>query len=118
MSDFKFQRAGPGRGRDGHGNRKFKMDIKSETKQTSSKECLKEFKTLEDGQQKLFIEVIMKELTDSELQILCGTLGNTLLMDLKKGTSSMETFYIHIENLTKFNVGEFLVSPIQPFLHF
>ena len=69
------------------GIRKTKIDIECQAKRSSSKECLKRFKTLDDGQRKSFIEGMMDELRDKELEILCGTFGRKSSEDLKKEAS-------------------------------
>lgn len=87
MSNFHFQGADPGRSKDGQGNWETKIDIECQAKRSSSKECLKRFKTLDDGQRKSFIEGMMDELRDKELEILSGTFGRKSSEDLKKEAS-------------------------------
>ena len=87
MSNFHFQGADPGRSKDGQGNWETKIDFECQAKRSSSKECLKRFKTLDHGQRKSFIEGMMDELRDKELEILCGAFGRKSSENLKKEAS-------------------------------
>ena len=87
MSNFHFQGADPGRSKDGQSNWETKIDFECQAKRSSSKECLKRFKTLDDGLRKSFIEGMMDELRDKELEILCGAFGRKSSENLKKEAS-------------------------------
>ena len=118
VSNKKRKIAGPGRGKDGLGNKKEKIIVDEESaanneqvaeKVTASK-CIELIKLADSGQRRNFINNLVDELSAEEKSLLSSELGKSIADDVKKEALYLKGFYHNIDNLIDYDIKEFVAS--------